>query len=211
MKKQRTTLLAFLLGVLLVVAMGARTQRDSGVVLSRHTLECDTLVVDTAATFTTALTVPTATIPTATITTANIATENTTTSVVVTATITTANIATAATTNTTVATAFTNSGIAVSPFDAVSLTSPTSTFTATTKKNVTLTTDAAITTITITSAVIGQEIIIHGTSDSNTAHFDDASSFTLNGDMTLGIGDTLSLICTNAAGDEWRELGRSNN
>lgn len=205
MRRQKV-LFGFMLGVILVIATGAKNIFDVGGQLSRDDIFCDNITVDVSLTATAALTAGTATITTATITTANITTANittgnTTTSAIITANITTGNVSTA----------LNVTGNFVSPFDAVSLTSPANTFTATGKKNITLTTDAAITTITITGAAIGQEIMIRGTSDSNTGHFDDGSSFTLAGDMTLGAGDTLSLVCTTVDGDEYVEVSRSNN
>lgn len=121
-----------------------------------------------------------------------------------TATITTITGTTIAATNATVATAITRNGIVVTPFDAVSVTAPTKTFTATGKSRINLTTSESQTGFTITGGTLGQEIVVYGTSDSETSQFDDGTSYTLGGNITLGVGDALGLICVSTDGDEWR-------
>lgn len=135
-----------------------------------------------------------------------------TTATVTTGNVTTANIATAATTATIVATSLTNNGIDVRPSTAASVTSPTVTVSAAGATVISVTTDESQTGMILTGGTQWQVVIIRGTNDSATMQVDDGTaSMTLSGNATLGLDDTLTLLCTSADGDEWAQLAVSAN
>lgn len=96
----------------------------------------------------------------------------------------------------------------------VDLTSPTVTFSATNKFRVVLSSDENQTGIYPTGGAINQVLVIesYGTG-SNTMRFDDGTSMTLGGNITLteAQGDVLTLLCTSSDGDEWRRLSNADN
>jgi hypothetical protein len=104
------------------------------------------------------------------------------------------------------------SGTVVNPFDAVSLTSPTTSFSATGKSFVTLNSDANITGITMTDGTTGQVVTIVSGAGSNTMRWDDnTSTLSLGANITLTEGqqDALTLVCT---GDRtWTALSAHDN
>ena len=225
--KTFTKLLAgFLFCTIVVYAWADRPNYQYGNDLSCSALGCGTLTVDTAFTASGTSNMTTATIGAATITTmgataGTVATLGSTTATITTlgATVgtittlgsTTANLATANLTDAVIATSLTNNGIHITVSDAVGITSPTVTFSAGGKDRIDLTTDASQTGIYPTGGTLGQEIIVYGTSDSNTLRFDDGTSMTIGGNITLGIGDTLGLRCVSADGDEWLRNFSSDN
>jgi hypothetical protein len=97
--------------------------------------------------------------------------------------------------------------------DSISLTSPTVTFTAANANLVVLTSDADQTGIYPTTGTLYQELRILAGSGSNTMRFDDGTSLTLGGNITLteGEGDMLTLLCTSADGDEWTAVSAHDN
>lgn len=120
---------------------------------------------------------------------------------------TTADIATA-----NISTALVNNGTDIRPSTASSLTSPSVTSSASGATVLSITTDEAQTGLIITGGTQWQVLILRGTSDSNTIRVDDGTaSMTLTGNATLGLDDTLVLLCTDADGDEWAEISRSLN
>ncbi len=106
---------------------------------------------------------------------------------------------------TTLSGAATLDGAIVIPRDNVSLTSPTVTFSAAGKSRILLNSDANQTGFHPTGGVLGQEIVIFAGSGSNTMRFDDGTSMTLGGNLTMTEGqvDRIWLRCTSADGDEW--------
>ena len=110
-------------------------------------------------------------------------------------------VSTAATLNETVFTAGT-----------VSLTSPTATFSVNGLSNITLNSDADITGVLPTGAVVGQMITLITGSGSNTMRFDDGTSVTCGGNITLteGQGDVMTLLCTTAP-NAWVRISNVDN
>lgn len=88
---------------------------------------------------------------------------------------------------------------------AVSLTSPTVTFSAANRTLVTLSSDANQTGVRPTGGTLGQVLIIKTGAGSNTMRFDDGTSMTVGSNRTITEGhiDILTLLCTSADGDEW--------
>jgi hypothetical protein len=87
----------------------------------------------------------------------------------------------------------------ITPFDAVALTTPTTSFAAANKHFITLTADVNMTGVTITGGTVGQTITIVTGAGSNTIRFDDnASTLSLGANITVTEGqqDSLSLVCT---------------
>lgn len=98
--------------------------------------------------------------------------------------------------------------------DAVTLTSPTKSFSAATYDGpvVVVTTSVSQTGCTVTGGTLGQIVILVGTSDSATTRWDDnGSTLALGGNITLGVDDVLALQCTNAAGTNWQRLFSADN
>jgi hypothetical protein len=103
-------------------------------------------------------------------------------------------------------------GALISPFDAVSVTSPTATASVAGKTVISLTTNVSQTNFALTGGAQGQVVIVRGTNDSATSTFADGqSSMTLTANAALGLNDTLTLLCTSADGDEWAEVSRALN
>lgn len=90
-------------------------------------------------------------------------------------------------------------------------TSPTHATSIVNKSYIAITTNVAQTGWTLTGGLAGQRITLAGTSDSNTVRFDDGASYIMAGNCTLGVGDTITFICTNASTPVYTELCRSNN
>lgn len=124
----------------------------------------------------------------------------------------TATIGTVAATAITAATSITNSGSYIAPFDTVSLTSPAVTVTAASVGTLQITTNVTQTGLIMTGGTVGQVVRILGTNDSATIQITDGTaSMTLTGNLTLGLGDTATLLCTSTDGDEWSELSNAAN
>lgn len=89
--------------------------------------------------------------------------------------------------------------------EAVSLTSPTTTFSVEDGYLFVLNSDANQTGIRPTGGELYQEIKILAGAGTNTMRFDDGTSMTTGANKTLteGQGDTLGLLCVSADGDEW--------
>jgi len=96
---------------------------------------------------------------------------------------------------------------------AVSLTSPTVTFSAAGKNLVVLNSDANQTGIYPTGGTQYQVLSILSGAGSNTMRVDDGTSMTIGANITLteGQGDVLTLLCTNAEGDEWTAFSAHDN
>ena len=94
----------------------------------------------------------------------------------------------------------------------VSLTSPTTTFSVNGLSNITLNSDADITGVLPTGAVVGQMITLITGSGSNTMRFDDGTSVTCGGNITLteGQGDVMTLLCTTAP-NAWVRISNVDN
>jgi hypothetical protein len=96
---------------------------------------------------------------------------------------------------------------------AASLTSPTVTFNAGNASVATLNSDANATGIYPTNGKVWQTVLIKSGAGSNTMRFDDGTSMTLGGNITLteGQNDILTLVCTSADGDEWAAVSAHDN
>lgn len=105
-------------------------------------------------------------------------------------------------------------GIGHTGTTAESLTSPTVTFAVVSNEyRAVLNSDANQTGIYPTGGYLGQLIVIESGAGSNTMRFDDGTSMTLGGNITLteGQGDILALRCMSADGDEWRREWSADN
>jgi len=94
-------------------------------------------------------------------------------------------------------------------WDQVDITSPTTTFSAEGKHYILLSSDQSITGVYPTTGALNQEIVIKSyTTGSNTIRFDDGTSMTIGGNITLqeSQNDVLCLKCIDADGDEWMAL-----
>lgn len=124
-----------------------------------------------------------------------------------------ATIATVTATDLTVATSSTNNGIEIMPSTAISVTSPTVTITAAGARLISITTDETQTGLIINGGTVGQVLSVRGTNDSSTMRVDDGTSYTINSNAVLGLGDWITLRCVEV-GDvtsRWEEISRSLN
>lgn len=98
-------------------------------------------------------------------------------------------------------------------FQEVALTSPTVTFSVVGKSFVELTSDANLTGIVPTGGELYQILVIKSGAGSNTLRFDDGTSTTIGGDITLTEAqeDLLFLVCIDAQGDEWARIATGDN
>ena len=126
---------------------------------------------------------------------------------------TASTIATANVTTLSVATIFTNNGIYIEPETAVSVTSPTVTVTAAGAVLISVTADVSMTGLVINGGTTGQVLVVRGTADGQTVQLDDGTSYTLDGNATLGLGDFITLRCVDGgvAVSAWEETNRSLN
>lgn len=85
---------------------------------------------------------------------------------------------------------------------------PTTAVTVTNVNHLRLTANSARTGWALTGAALNQEVLLEGTSDSNTITLNDgSSSMTLAADLVLGAKDNVRLKCTSSDGDEWTQIG----
>lgn len=98
-------------------------------------------------------------------------------------------------------------------FSAVSLTSPTVTFSVDGMNLITLNSDANQTAAYPTGGELGQVITIVTGSGSNTIRFDDGAKTNVGSNLTVteGQGDVVTFLCTDAAGDVWVKINGSDN
>ncbi len=96
---------------------------------------------------------------------------------------------------------------------AVTLTSPTVTFSALNMREISLTSDANLTGLLVTGGVLNQVVTIISGAGSNTMQFDDATSMVIGGNIVLTEAqeDALTLQCIDAGGTAWRGLSAHDN
>jgi len=96
---------------------------------------------------------------------------------------------------------------------AVSLTSPTVTFSAAGKQLITLNSDENQTAIVLTGGTMNQIVTIRSGAGSNTMQFDDGTSMTIGGNIVLteAQNDYLTLQCIGVNGDTWAAVSAHDN
>ena len=97
--------------------------------------------------------------------------------------------------------------------DAVSVSSPTVTFSAANRRYVTLNSDANTTGWNVSGGTVGQVLTIISGSGSNTMQFDDATSMVIGANITLTEtqSDVLTIICIGGDGTVWAGLSAHDN